>query len=64
MNAPKKAPASPRKPQANSQILGVRVSRELAREVKIELGRSGKKLNQLFRELWQLYKEKRPSREG
>lgn len=39
-----------------SQIVGFRISKELAAEVKAEADRRGIRLNLLFEELWQLYR--------
>lgn len=39
-----------------TQIIGIRIPVELAREVKTEAARSGLKLNQLFVDMWKQYK--------
>lgn len=39
-----------------SKVVGIRMPKDLAREVKTEAARRGVKLNQLFSEMWQLYK--------
>ncbi len=42
-----------------SQIIGFRLERELARKVKIEAGRRGIRLNTLFEELWTNYENRK-----
>jgi hypothetical protein len=44
-----------------TQILGIRLPHDLAREVKAEAGLRGMKLNSLFEEMWALYRSKYPS---
>ena len=41
-------------------VVGFRLAPAIAREVKAEAARRGLKLNQLFAEMWTLYKRKRP----
>jgi hypothetical protein len=43
-----------------TQIIGFRLSQELAREVKAEAGRRGMRLARLFEELWDDYRRRRP----
>ena len=42
---------------APSQVVGFRLSRVTAREVKSEAANRGMKLNELFEEIWEQYKE-------
>ena len=57
MNSPaKKGAGRPGKPQAETQVIGFRLDRALAHEVKTEAARRGTKLNDLFAELWEQYK--------
>lgn len=44
----------------DSQVVGFRIPQDLARDVKAEAGRRGLKLNQLFAEMWELYKKQKP----
>lgn len=39
----------------DSQIIGIRLPRELARNVKAEAARQGMKLNSFFEMLWTMY---------
>ncbi len=41
-----------------TQVVGFRLPRAFARELKAEAGRRGLKLNELFAELWKDYKSK------
>jgi len=52
----KKGAGRPGKPQAETQVIGFRLDRALAHEVKTEATRRGTKLNDLFAELWEQYK--------
>lgn len=54
-----KAKASDQR-QQDSQIVGIRIPIALARDVKAEAARRGLKLNQLFGEMWDLYKKQKP----
>ncbi len=46
-------------PWDDTQVVGFRLPRELAREVKTEASRSGVKLNRLFVKIWGQYKNGR-----
>jgi len=46
-------------PQAESQIIGFRLPKKLAREVKAEAVDRGLSLNRLFLEMWELYQQAR-----
>jgi len=43
-----------------TQIIGFRLSQDLAREVKAEAAHRGMKLTRLFEELWEQYRRRRP----
>ncbi len=45
-----------RLPQRETQIIGFRLPKELAKQVKEESARRGIPLNALFDEIWSLYK--------
>ena len=49
--------ASSRKDSGTTQIVGFRISKALARDIKSEAAKRGLKLNQLLSEMWQLYKK-------
>jgi len=46
----------------DSQVVGFRIPQPLARDVKAEAGKRGLKLNQLFAELWDLYRKQKPKK--
>lgn len=51
-----KSPGTKRRlAQSETQVLGFRLSKELAAAVKTEAARRGVPLNSLFAELWELY---------
>jgi len=43
----------------DSQVVGFRIPQLLARDVKAEAGKRGLKLNQLFAEMWELYRKQK-----
>lgn len=47
-----------------SQVVGFRIRRALAREVKAEAGQRGLKLNELFEELWATYKRQQQAKKN
>jgi len=47
-------------PWADTQVVGFRLPRELAREVKTEASRSGVKLNRVFVKILEQYKDGKP----
>jgi len=42
-----------------SQVVGFRIPKRLARELKAEAAKRGLKLNQLLAEMWELYKKRK-----
>ena len=46
-------------PPTVKPVVSLRLDEELAREFRVESARRGVRLNVLFEEMWQLYKEKR-----
>ena len=49
--------SSSRKDTATSRIVGFRIPKGLAREIKSEAARRGLQLNQLLVEMWKAYKK-------
>lgn len=50
--------------QKDSQIIGLRLSLSLARDVKEEAARRGMRINKLFEEMWTLYRNSRKGKQN
>jgi hypothetical protein len=53
--APKRKPDQPE----HNDLLSFRVTKEIGQEFRVEAARRGKHRNDLFQEIWEMYKERR-----